>query len=169
MVAELFGASVIFTHEYWPILNEVLSSDAGFQKTPSILLYPNDVNNKIFGDNEEDTVHVVDDISSKYKRFETEVLTFIPEPSIDPRILKNSVIHSLEHNECSPRKIESSSACTCSNCGTNETTLWRRAQGKLMCNPCALYLKLHGVQRPLHLLNSCIRRRNRNSSKRKRC
>jgi hypothetical protein len=52
----------------------------------------------------------------------------------------------------------------CNNCGTSVTTLWRRAGGKLMCNPCALYFKLHGIPRPFHLIKNCITRRKRRTT-----
>ena len=40
---------------------------------------------------------------------------------------------------------------TCGNCGTANTPLWRkdRATGLVMCNACGIYLKTHGVSRPL--------------------
>ena len=40
---------------------------------------------------------------------------------------------------------------TCGNCGTANTPLWRkdRATGLVMCNACGIYLKTHGVNRPL--------------------
>ena len=53
----------------------------------------------------------------------------------------------------------------CSNCQCTETTLWRRISGDLMCNPCALYYKLHGFCRPKQLIKSEIKRRRRKSSK----
>lgn len=49
----------------------------------------------------------------------------------------------------------------CSHCTTDATSLWRRIDDKLMCNACALYYKLHGVQRPLHLNTGIVKRRNR--------
>lgn len=51
----------------------------------------------------------------------------------------------------------------CSNCETNVTSLWRRISGKLVCNACALYHKLHGVARPLELKNDHVRKRKRSS------
>lgn len=51
----------------------------------------------------------------------------------------------------------------CSNCSNTETTLWRRIAGHLMCNPCALYFKLHGCHRPRELLKTEIKRRRRRS------
>jgi len=49
----------------------------------------------------------------------------------------------------------------CSHCQTDSTSLWRRIEDKLMCNACALYFKLHGIMRPLHLSTGIIKRRNR--------
>ncbi|WFD19528.1 hypothetical protein MCAP1_001760 [Malassezia caprae] len=41
---------------------------------------------------------------------------------------------------------------TCSNCGTNNTPLWRRNHHtSLLCNACGLYLKIHKTHRPLKL------------------
>ena len=54
---------------------------------------------------------------------------------------------------------------SCTNCGTQTTSLWRRSiDGTSMCNACGLYLKLHGMPRPLTMKTDVIKRRNRNGS-----
>lgn len=51
---------------------------------------------------------------------------------------------------------------TCTNCFTQTTPLWRRnPQGHPLCNACGLFLKLHGVVRPLSLKTDIIKKRNR--------
>lgn len=57
---------------------------------------------------------------------------------------------------------------SCTNCHTKTTPLWRRnADGQPLCNACGLFLKLHGVVRPLSLKTDVIKKRQRgtNSSK----
>lgn len=39
----------------------------------------------------------------------------------------------------------------CTHCGTQNTSLWRKISGSVVCNACALYQKLHGKPRPPHL------------------
>lgn len=52
----------------------------------------------------------------------------------------------------------------CTNCSTQNTPLWRRdPQGQPLCNACGLFLKLHGVVRPLSLKTNVIKKRNRGS------
>jgi GATA-binding protein len=52
----------------------------------------------------------------------------------------------------------------CTNCFTQTTPLWRRnAGGQPLCNACGLFLKLHGVVRPLSLKTDVIKKRNRGS------
>ncbi|KAN0062020.1 Sodium- and chloride-dependent GABA transporter 1 [Thecaphora frezii] len=52
----------------------------------------------------------------------------------------------------------------CSNCNTTKTPLWRRdPEGQPLCNACGLFLKLHGVVRPLSLKTDVIKKRNRAS------
>jgi len=54
---------------------------------------------------------------------------------------------------------------SCSNCGTNTTTLWRRnTNGEPVCNACGLYHKLHNVARPTALKKDNIQTRNRKLS-----
>lgn len=51
---------------------------------------------------------------------------------------------------------------SCSNCGTEKTSLWRRNQmGEPVCNACGLYFKLHGIPRPLAMKKDLIQTRKR--------
>ncbi|KAI9257150.1 hypothetical protein BDA99DRAFT_539255 [Phascolomyces articulosus] len=53
----------------------------------------------------------------------------------------------------------------CANCETTTTPLWRRnSEGQPLCNACGLFLKLHGVVRPLSLKTNVIKKRNRSGS-----
>jgi GATA-binding protein, other eukaryote len=53
---------------------------------------------------------------------------------------------------------------TCTNCFTQTTPMWRRnPEGHPLCNACGLFLKLHGVVRPLSLKTDVIKKRNRGS------
>ncbi|KAM9308349.1 transcription factor GATA-6 [Gastrophryne carolinensis] len=50
----------------------------------------------------------------------------------------------------------------CANCQTTTTTLWRRnTEGEPVCNACGLYMKLHGVPRPLAMKKEGIQTRKR--------
>lgn len=54
----------------------------------------------------------------------------------------------------------------CNNCGTEDTPLWRRDdEGKIICNACRLYFKLHNEKRPTYMCRPIIRRRCRTSKK----
>lgn len=50
----------------------------------------------------------------------------------------------------------------CTNCKTLTTPLWRRnPEGQPLCNACGLFLKLHGIVRPLSLKTDVIKKRQR--------
>lgn len=53
----------------------------------------------------------------------------------------------------------------CLHCNTKETSLWRRLDGKTVCNACGLYFKMHGVPRPISLKKSVIKKRKRLSKR----
>jgi len=51
---------------------------------------------------------------------------------------------------------------TCTNCYSQRTPIWRRnPEGHPLCNACGLFLKLHGVVRPLSSKADVIKKRNR--------
>ncbi|KAF7312896.1 hypothetical protein MKEN_00974000 [Mycena kentingensis (nom. inval.)] len=55
---------------------------------------------------------------------------------------------------------ESSDGTSCSHCGTNRTSVWRRNKaGNLVCNACGCYERLNGRPRPLELAANRIRPR----------
>ncbi|KAM3446432.1 hypothetical protein MY3296_009688 [Beauveria thailandica] len=61
-------------------------------------------------------------------------------------------------------QAEGGNPTTCTNCFTQTTPLWRRnPEGQPLCNACGLFLKLHGVVRPLSLKTDVIKKRNRGS------
>ncbi|KAH8920961.1 hypothetical protein BT69DRAFT_1244723 [Atractiella rhizophila] len=50
----------------------------------------------------------------------------------------------------------------CENCGTFNTPLWRRdGEGRVACNACGLYYKLHRKHRPVNMKRPVIKRRKR--------
>ncbi|KAJ2400797.1 hypothetical protein GGI23_001808 [Coemansia sp. RSA 2559] len=54
------------------------------------------------------------------------------------------------------------SGIVCANCGTDHTPLWRRNNGgEPVCNACGQYYKYNGVDRPDHMRNKAVVRRNR--------
>ena len=62
------------------------------------------------------------------------------------------------------KPAEGGAPTTCTNCFTQTTPLWRRnPEGAPLCNACGLFLKLHGVVRPLSLKTDVIKKRNRGS------
>lgn len=67
----------------------------------------------------------------------------------------------------SPKK-DAGDLVSCTNCHTKTTPLWRRnPQGEPLCNACGLFLKLHGVVRPLSLKTDVIKKRQRGSNQKK--
>ncbi|KAL1840605.1 hypothetical protein VTJ49DRAFT_292 [Mycothermus thermophilus] len=67
-------------------------------------------------------------------------------------------------NSNSNNNNNNSTPTTCTNCFTQTTPLWRRnPEGQPLCNACGLFLKLHGVVRPLSLKTDVIKKRNRGS------
>lgn len=79
--------------------------------------------------------------------------------------------HSSPFNNINPNNNnnakDANGSVSCTNCHTKTTPLWRRnPQGQPLCNACGLFLKLHGVVRPLSLKTDVIKKRQRGTNKR---
>jgi GATA-binding protein len=62
-------------------------------------------------------------------------------------------------------EVSTNANTRCTNCNTQTTPLWRRnPEGQPLCNACGLFLKLHGVVRPLSLKTDVIKKRQRGVS-----
>ncbi|KTG39658.1 hypothetical protein cypCar_00023143 [Cyprinus carpio] len=77
---------------------------------------------------------------------------------------KSAIFITFLNSVClSPQQSTSRRAgLCCTNCHTSTTTLWRRnAEGEPVCNACGLYMKLHGIPRPLAMKKESIQTRKR--------
>jgi len=86
-------------------------------------------------------------------------------PSSPPESGFSSVAPSRPGSPGTSKAVENNGVpTTCTNCFTQTTPLWRRnPEGHPLCNACGLFLKLHGVVRPLSLKTDVIKKRNRGS------
>lgn len=86
-------------------------------------------------------------------------------PNTPPESGVNSTAPSRPDSPSGNKQGEQSGVpTTCTNCFTQTTPLWRRnPEGQPLCNACGLFLKLHGVVRPLSLKTDVIKKRNRGS------
>ncbi|KAL2819983.1 hypothetical protein BJX63DRAFT_418549 [Aspergillus granulosus] len=86
-------------------------------------------------------------------------------PNTPPESGLNSAAPSRPTSPGGTKNGEQNGPTTCTNCFTQTTPLWRRnPEGQPLCNACGLFLKLHGVVRPLSLKTDIIKKRNRNSA-----
>ncbi|KAI1730891.1 GATA zinc finger domain-containing protein [Ditylenchus destructor] len=92
-----------------------------------------------------------------------------PEPVVKRQttIQNNKVQTAVPKQSSSYSKLKMAVSChdnsKCSNCGTTETTLWRRNSiGEVECNACNLYFRKNNRKRPLALLKKGILKRKRN-------
>lgn len=86
----------------------------------------------------------------------------MPSPGSPPESGLTSVDPSRPSSPGGSRQDDSGAPTTCTNCFTQTTPLWRRnPEGQPLCNACGLFLKLHGVVRPLSLKTDVIKKRNR--------
>ncbi|CAI4061984.1 hypothetical protein SUVZ_06G0320 [Saccharomyces uvarum] len=85
-----------------------------------------------------------------------------------PALKKIKSTTSLQSSATPPSSSNASSNpdIKCSNCTTSTTPLWRKdPKGLPLCNACGLFLKLHGVTRPMSLKTDIIKKRQRSSAK----
>lgn len=89
-----------------------------------------------------------------------------PSPNTPPESGLSSAVPSRPGSPAGSRNGDPNAGpTTCTNCFTQTTPLWRRnPEGQPLCNACGLFLKLHGVVRPLSLKTDVIKKRNRNSA-----
>jgi GATA-binding protein len=88
----------------------------------------------------------------------------VSSPNSPPESGFNSAAPSRPQSPGGTRQGEGGAPTTCTNCFTQTTPLWRRnPEGHPLCNACGLFLKLHGVVRPLSLKTDVIKKRNRGS------
>jgi GATA-binding protein len=86
-------------------------------------------------------------------------------PNSPPESGLSSAVPSRPASPGGSKNGENSGPTTCTNCFTQTTPLWRRnPEGQPLCNACGLFLKLHGVVRPLSLKTDVIKKRNRSSA-----
>ena len=87
-----------------------------------------------------------------------------PSPNSPPESGFSSVVPSRPSSPSGSKNGDANVPTTCTNCYTQTTPLWRRnPEGQPLCNACGLFLKLHGVTRPLSLKTDIIKKRNRGS------
>uniref|UniRef100_A0A6F7PU69 GATA-type domain-containing protein n=1 Tax=Haemonchus contortus TaxID=6289 RepID=A0A6F7PU69_HAECO len=80
----------------------------------------------------------------------------------------NPLMEQLQHQfkEKFDEEDPNASVSRCSNCMTTKTTAWRRDMaGKLVCNACGLYFRLHRTHRPVHMRKDFIQQRFRRKTK----
>ncbi|KAM0756468.1 glucocorticoid receptor-like (DNA-binding domain), partial [Meredithblackwellia eburnea MCA 4105] len=77
-----------------------------------------------------------------------------PVPSTAPSATPNGISNAGQETEVT--------AMECFNCQTRTTPLWRRdGEGRVACNACGLYYKLHNAHRPVNMKKPTIKRRKR--------
>ena len=102
--------------------------------------------------------------SSSLKEIPQQQQQQLPSSSTSTPPLRNNN-NSNTNSNSSSNNNKSDNKTKCTNCGTTTTPLWRRSpNGQPLCNACGLFLKLHGVVRPLSLKTDVIKKRNRTST-----
>ncbi|KAI8884403.1 hypothetical protein K501DRAFT_332712 [Backusella circina FSU 941] len=94
----------------------------------------------------------------------SDTLTAVSPQPLSPKPTTASSSASQDNDNKKEATGSKKEGTQCTNCATTTTPLWRRnPEGEPLCNACGLFLKLHGVVRPLSLKTDVIKKRNRNS------
>ncbi|KAG2231322.1 hypothetical protein BDF21DRAFT_427722 [Thamnidium elegans] len=90
------------------------------------------------------------------------------DPDWSNNVTQNTISTTTTSTICKRKKLNEPTQVQCTNCATTTTPLWRRnPEGHSLCNACGLFLKLHGVVRPLSLKTDVIKKRNRSHGNKK--
>lgn len=112
-------------------------------------------NKDIFEPSSPSTPRSQSDEKDSTRGFSSVSVPTLPSSEVDsPPTRKSSQIPSAES--------ENGDSISCSNCSTNNTSLWRRTKDGLpVCNACGLFTRLHGIPRPLSLKTDVVKKRKR--------
>ncbi|EHY58206.1 hypothetical protein HRR83_004934 [Exophiala dermatitidis] len=97
------------------------------------------------------TTRVIPDYCRKNGLWIEEVAPYLLRRSKEG---STTISHSQETEQftsSAPRKVNESRTIVCSNCFTTESNKWcvnKSKEGEYLCNPCAVFLRRHGVPRP---------------------
>ncbi|GMR34004.1 hypothetical protein PMAYCL1PPCAC_04199, partial [Pristionchus mayeri] len=85
--------------------------------------------------------------------------SYSPPPQ-DPLVASSIQARTAQKKRIQAVSCHSNSICA--NCGTRDTSLWRRnTTGEIECNACNLYFRKNGRKRPMSLKKGVIMKRNR--------
>ncbi|KAG7664132.1 GAT1 [[Candida] subhashii] len=114
--------------------------------------------------------------SQSMNRVDSSFISSSPGLVLTPMLPSQSDLHLSQSYDMNSKKKKStrpkikradsgSLHVSCTNCHTRTTPLWRRdPNGHPLCNACGLFLKLHGVVRPLSLKTDVIKKRQRSAN-----
>lgn len=128
--------------------------------------HPHEYQPSTIFDNDPDAHYYMDPESAEYyqqysnKCKELEQINEIPDNvSVTEKVLKRKYVRRKTHN------LQEIRDEICADCKSITTPLWRRVNGRIVCNACGLYFKIHGIRRPPHLSKRGIITRKKRSQK----